>query len=169
MELELVDVLDLIPHPLAIVTAGGPETPDRRGGMTAAWISRVSWDPPLIAVSMAPTRYTYKLIKEFKAFAIHILSKKYEKIALEVFGALGGRNIDKFAVSGIEPVKAKNIVAPVIPDVPLVLECELVAEYVVGDHVIVIGRVVKGYKGSEDPPLVWLNSQTFEIGKQLKK
>lgn len=162
-ELDPFEALELFPHPLTIITAGDPDDPSKRGGMTAAWVSRVSWDPPLIAVAMTATRHTYKLIKEYKAFAVHVISKRHEKIALEIFGSLSGRDIDKFAKAGIKPIKAKNIVAPIIPDAPIILECKLVAEYIAGDHIIVVGEVIKGYRGSVEPPLVWMNSLSFEV------
>lgn len=162
-ELDPFESLDSIPHPLAIITAGDVEKPGKRGGMTAAWISRVSWDPPLVAIAMTKTRYTYQLIKEFKAFVINIVSKKFEKMALEIFGSLSGKNIDKFNLAGIQPIKAEKIVAPIIPGVPVAMECRYIAEYDAGDHVVIIGEVVKGYRYSEDPPLVWMGSSSYEV------
>ncbi|MEM1931732.1 MAG: flavin reductase family protein [Sulfolobales archaeon] len=162
-ELSPFEVLDLVPHPLVIVTAGDPDTPGKRGGMTAAWVTRVSWDPPLIAVAMTKGRHTYSLIKEFGAFAVHVVSKKFERIALEVFGSLSGKNVDKFEKAGVKPIRAEKVKAPIIPGVPAIMECKLVVEYETGDHVIVVGEVVKGYRGSDDRPLVWLNSSTTEL------
>ncbi|MEM3980222.1 MAG: flavin reductase family protein [Ignisphaera sp.] len=162
-EIDLFKALDLVPQPLIIVTAGDPETPGKRGGMTVAWYSRVSWNPPLIAISIAPSRYTYQLIKEYKAFAVNVVSKKHEKIALEIFGTLSGKHIDKFAKAGIQPIKAQAITAPIIPESPIVLECKLLTEFPVGDHVVVISEVVKAYKGSEDHPLVWYKGKCCNI------
>ena len=161
--IDVFEALDLIPHPLAIVTAGDPQTPGRRGGMTAAWVSRVSWDPPLIAVAISPKRFTYQLIKEFKAFAVHLVSKELEDVAMNVFGSLSGRDVDKFAKAGIEPLKAQVITAPIIPQSPLVIECKLVAEYPAGDHVIVVGEAVKAYKTSTKPLLIWHESQAKQV------
>jgi flavin reductase (DIM6/NTAB) family NADH-FMN oxidoreductase RutF len=162
-ELDVLTALDLLPHPLAIVTAGDPDRPGRRGGMAAAWVSRVSWEPPLVAVALAPSRYTYQLIREFKAFAVHTVSKGLEKVAMDVFGSLSGREVDKFGVAGIRPVRAERVVAPVIPSAPLILECRLVAEYPAGDHVIVVGEVVKAYRGSGEKPLAWYDSRSAEL------
>ncbi|MDK6028818.1 flavin reductase family protein [Ignisphaera sp. 4213-co] len=162
--IDVFEALDLVPHPLVIVTAGDPEKPGRRGGMTAAWVSRVSWDPPLIAVAMSPKRYTYSLIKEFKAFAVNLVSKELENAAMNIFGNLSGREVDKFEKAGIKPLKAEKVVAPLIPSAPLILECKLVAEYPAGDHIIVVGEVVKAYKASNSPPMLWHESQA----KQLK-
>jgi Conserved protein/domain typically associated with flavoprotein oxygenases, DIM6/NTAB family len=131
--------------------------------MAAAWVSRVSWEPPLVAVALAPSRYTYQLIREFKAFAVHTVSKGLEKVAMDVFGSLSGREVDKFEVAGIRPVRAERVVAPVIPSAPLILECRLVAEYPAGDHVIVVGEVVKAYRGSGEKPLAWYDSRSAEV------
>ncbi|RLF05209.1 MAG: hypothetical protein DRK00_05030 [Thermoprotei archaeon] len=49
--------------------------------MTAAWISRVSWDPLLLIISMAPTRYTLELIKERGEFVVNVVGESLEKVA----------------------------------------------------------------------------------------
>lgn len=161
--LEPSNALELIPQPLAIVTAGDPGKPGERGGMTAAWISRVSWHPPLVAIAMTRKRHTYSLIRKYSAFAVHVVSKKFVDTAIEVFGSLSGRSVDKFELAGIEPARAETVIAPIAPGFPVVLECRLVAEYEVGDHVLVIGEVVKGYIQSDEEPVVWINSSAREI------
>lgn len=161
-EINPFEALEKIPYPLTVVTAGDPERPGKRGGMAVAWLTRVSWSPPLVALSVAPGRYTYQLIKEYKAFAVHVVSKSMEKLAIDVFGGMSGKNVDKFKVAGVEPVKARAITAPIIPVAPIIMECKLVGEYVVGDHVMLIGEVVKAYKGEEMPPLIYLEGYAVE-------
>ncbi|MCC6022365.1 MAG: flavin reductase family protein [Desulfurococcaceae archaeon] len=158
-----LELIEEIPHPLVLVLAGDPEKPRRRGGMTAAWVSRVSWDPPIIAVSIAPERYTYELIKEFKVFTINSVSKEFRDLAMNVFGVLSGKDVDKFEVAKVRPGKARKVLAPVIPSSPLILECEYVNEFVVGDHVVVLGRVVDVYRGSESLPLAYYRGTAVEI------
>jgi flavin reductase (DIM6/NTAB) family NADH-FMN oxidoreductase RutF len=51
-DLDVFEALDIVLHPLVIVTVGNPEDPCKRGDTTAKWFSRVSRDPPLIAVSI---------------------------------------------------------------------------------------------------------------------
>ncbi len=158
-----LELIEEIPHPLALVLAGDPERPRKRGGMTAAWISRVSWNPPMITVSIAPERYTYELIKEFKAFTINLVSKELNDLAMNVFGVLSGKDVDKFEVAKIKPHKAKKVLAPIIPSSPLILECEYVNEFTVGDHMVVIGKVIDVYKGSNTLPLVYYKGTVAEI------
>ena len=155
--------LSYVPHPLVIVTVGDPGKPGKRNGMTAAWVSRVSWDPPLVMVSIAPSRYTFELLKEFKEFAINVVSKKLVEPAMEVFGAISGRDRDKFEAAGITPEKAKKILAPVLKEAPVVLECKVVNMVEAGDHMIVIGEVVEAYKNNDDEPVVQYKDAVREL------
>ncbi|MEM4035888.1 MAG: flavin reductase family protein [Fervidicoccaceae archaeon] len=152
-----------IPHPLAIVTAGDPSKPGERGGMAAAWLSRVSWKPPMVAVSIHPSRHTLELVRRFGAFAVNLVSRRLEEATMRVFGELSGREADKFSVAGITPRPARRIVAPVISEAPVVLECNLVKTVEVGDHVLVIGEVVEAYKNSDEEPMVWLRGETRRL------
>jgi len=162
-DLDIFEALDLIPYPLAIVTAGDPKIVGKRGGMTVAWLTRVSWNPPLIGIAIGTTRFTYELIREYKAFAIHIVSKKLENLAYGVFGSRSGRDIDKFSASGIEPINGRKVKAPIIPLSPVILECEYVNEFRTGDHVFIIGRVVDAYKGIDESPLTFYKGASAEV------
>jgi flavin reductase (DIM6/NTAB) family NADH-FMN oxidoreductase RutF len=131
--------------------------------MTAAWVTRVSWDPPLIAVSIAPSRYTFELIKESKEFAINIVGEKLEKVAYGIFGSKSGRHVDKLKESEVRFGKAESIKAPVIEDSTVALECRLVKTVEVGDHVLVVGEVVGATKFSEEEPLVFIYGGSARI------
>ena len=162
-QIEPIEGPEYIPHPLAIVTVGDPGDPKRRNGMTAAWVSRVSWNPPIVVVSIAPSRYTLQLIKEFGEFAINLVSEKLVDKANKIFGYLSGRDVDKFAEAGIEPERARVITAPVMKEAPVVLECKVRHYVTAGDHVIVLGEVVAAYRNSDEKPVVWLGGQVRRI------
>lgn len=147
--------LDYMPHPLVIVTAGDPDASGRRGGMTAAWLSRVSWDPPLVAVAIVPERFTLELIREKGEFAINVVGPSLRDAAFGVFGSVSGRQVDKFEASGAKMAKAKSVTAPVLADAVISIECKLEKVVEAGDHVIVIGRVVDAYRMKEEEPLVF--------------
>jgi len=150
-----IEALDYVPHPLVIVTAGDPDKPGRRGGMTAAWVSRVSWDPPLVTVAIAPERFTLELVRERGEFAINVVGPSLREAAFGVFGSVSGRRVDKFEKSGVKMVKAKSVTAPALADSVISIECKLEKVVEAGDHVIVIGRVVDAYKMREEEPLVF--------------
>lgn len=161
--MSLFELLEEVPHPLAIVTAGKHDEPGRRGGMTAAWLSRVSYEPPLLAVSVAPTRHTYALVREFGAFAVNIVSRSLVEAAMGVFGSVSGWHVDKFVRSRIVPVSARRVVAPVIPNAALVAECRYVTEFRVGDHVLIVGEVVEAYRGTNELPVVYFRGSPAEL------
>jgi len=43
--------------------------------MAVAWHTYLSFDPPLYGISIAPKRYTYKLLKESQEFNCNFLNK----------------------------------------------------------------------------------------------
>ncbi|MEM0024535.1 MAG: flavin reductase family protein [Thermofilaceae archaeon] len=163
MELDPFEALDYLPQPLVIVTAGDPERAGRRGGMTAAWVSRVSWDPPLLAVAMAPARYTLELIKERGEFVVNVIGKSLEKEAFGVFGSVSGRTTDKFESSKVKLAKAKCVTAPVLADAIVALECKLEKLVEVGDHILAVGRVVCAQKLRDEKPLVFYQLGSIEL------
>ncbi len=163
MSLSTFELLDDVPHPLAIIAAGKYDEVGKRGGMTAAWLSRVSFHPPLMAVAISPYRHTYKLIIEYRAFTINLVSKELENITMEVFGSLSGRDVDKFKACGIEPLSARRVLAPVIPKSPLVIECRYAEDFKIGDHMVVIGEVVDAYRLSDEVPLIYLKGTSARV------
>jgi len=68
---------------------------DKINGMTAAWVSQVSFKPRLLAVAIAPQRYTYELIKNSGMFCINVLGKDQIELAKH-FGFKSGKNVNKF-------------------------------------------------------------------------
>ena len=111
---------------------------DRANGMTAAWVSQVSFKPRLLAVAIAPQRYTYELIKNSGMFCICVLSKDQLELAKH-FGFKSGKNYDKF--KGIEVRPSTNGI-PVLKECIAFFECELAGECKAGDHMIVLGEVI---------------------------
>ncbi|CAD7779322.1 hypothetical protein BLFGPEAP_02223 [Candidatus Methanoperedenaceae archaeon GB50] len=64
-------------HGVYIVTTKSGE---RKNGMTAAWVSQVSFKPPLIMAAIAPARYTYGLDQVFWLFCCEYTCSRPEGI-----------------------------------------------------------------------------------------
>ncbi|MGC9110174.1 MAG: flavin reductase family protein [Caldimicrobium sp.] len=106
-------------------------------GMTAAWVSQVSFKPRLLAVAIAPQRYTYELIEKSKVFCINVLSEDQIELAKH-FGFQSGRKINKFETV---PFKYALKGSPVILSAIAYFECEVTHMYETGDHIMVVGEV----------------------------
>ncbi len=123
---------------------------DKLNGMTAAWVSQVSFNPLLLAVSVAPERYTYELIKASERFCVNVLGRQGTELA-EKFGFTSGRYTDKF--KDIQYSLSRNQL-PVLRDAIAYFECELVNEFEVGDHFLLVGKVTDyGVLNLDDEPL----------------
>ena len=49
---------------------------ERMNGITVAWLTRVSWDPPMVAISVGKTRYSHELLLKSHGFAVCIMGKE---------------------------------------------------------------------------------------------
>ncbi len=138
-------------------------TRDRINGMTAAWVMQLSFNPAMIAVSIAPARYTHDLIKESGYFCVNALPKGTEDVARH-FGFKTGRKTDKF--KGITYTNALNG-SPVLDSAYIYLECKLAHVYEIGDHSLFLGSIVDiGELKKDAEPLIFRWESFF--GKDKK-
>lgn len=112
--------------------------------ITIAWSMPLSINPPMVAISISPKRYSYKLIKESKEFVINIPTMEIlEKIV--ICGKVSGKEYDKFKKAELTPIPAKSVKPPIIKECIAHLECKLMDTLVVGDHGLFIGKVMDAY------------------------
>ncbi len=123
--------------PTIIVTCGSIDKPN---AITLAWSMVVSKTPPLIAISIAPERYSHKLISENKEFVINVPASSQLDVVM-VCGTRSGRNYDKFSHPGLTATAAESVQTVAISECPGRLECALVNSISAGDHTIFIGEV----------------------------
>ena len=124
-----------ISHGVYIITV---RTKEKINGMTAAWVSQVSFQPLLLMVSIGPARYTHNLIKESGYFAINTLDEDMQNYAA-AFGFKSGRKADKF--QGVSYSDAPNG-SPILDGALAFFECKVVDTFTAGDHTLFIGEVV---------------------------
>lgn len=112
----------------------------RRNAFTAAWLTQVSFEPLLVALSVNPGHASYPILHQSGTFAVSVLSEDQIEAARR-FGTVSGREHDKLEGSGWRPARGG---APVLRDALAWLECEVAGRAAAGDHEIVLGRVVDG-------------------------
>ncbi len=123
-----------IPQGVFIITT---QANDKINGMTAAWVSQVSFKPRLLSVAIAPQRYTYELIEKSRVFCINVLSEDQVELAKH-FGFTSGRKVNKFENI---PYKYALKGSPVLLSSVAYFECEVTHLYETGDHILVVGEV----------------------------
>jgi flavin reductase (DIM6/NTAB) family NADH-FMN oxidoreductase RutF len=131
---------------------------DLANGMTAAWVSQVSLNPLLIMTSIAPSRYSHRLIRDSGIFAINVLDSSQVELAKR-FGYKSGRKVDKLA--GLEWISAATG-APVLPQAYAYFDLKLVDTCNAGDHTLFVGEVVEAkILHPQAQPLVFKKSDFF--------
>lgn len=112
----------------------------QRDAFTAAWITQVSFDPLLLAVSINPDNASYEMLHASGAFTVNVLKQGQLELA-RLMGTRSGREEDKLAGIRFRPGRTG---APILEDALAYFECELMGRTRAGDHELVLGRVVDG-------------------------
>jgi len=124
---------------------------DARGIFTANWLSQVSFDPPLLMVSIERESSTLPLIQSSRTFAIAPLASGSRELA----GSLGKPRIrtgDKYDALGFETVSTRDGI--LVPAEALgFVACIVQSVTDAGDSVMVVGEIVEAIKFGDDSPL----------------
>jgi flavin reductase (DIM6/NTAB) family NADH-FMN oxidoreductase RutF len=112
----------------------------QRDAFTAAWITQVSFEPLLLAVSINPENASYEMLHASGGFTVNVLKHGQLELARRM-GTRSGREEDKLA--GIRS-RLGRTGAPILEDALAYFECELMGRIRAGDHELVLGRVVDG-------------------------
>jgi len=147
------EVIDLLTHGVYII---GVKYGPRINGMTAAWVSQVSSQPPMISVAVGKSHYTSELIPKAKSFSVNILSPDQIEVARKC-GFISGRRQNKLQE---EELTYQATGAPILSISTGYLDCELSHQIEMGDHILFIGTVIKA-NNKNQPVLIYRSSDFF--------
>lgn len=128
-------------YPTPIMLVGTYDASGRPNIMTAAWGGICCSSPPCVNVSLRKATYTYGNIVQQGVFTINIPSDQYA-VQADYCGMVSGKKADKFAETGLTPVRSALVNAPYIEELPLVLECKLVHQIELGLHTLFVGEIL---------------------------
>ncbi len=131
-------------HPMHTVLLSCVGKTGKPNVLPLAWAMPTSRDPALVAVSVAPTRYSHGLIEETGEFVVNLPTVDIIKETLAC-GRTSGRNSDKFVETGLTPLPARKVKAPIIKECIAHLECKLHSQFKTGDHTVFVGEVIEAY------------------------
>ncbi|MCL2149992.1 MAG: flavin reductase family protein [Dehalococcoidia bacterium] len=115
---------------------------------TVAWGGIVCSTPPMVGISLRPSRFTYKCIKEHSTFSVNIPS--ITQVAETDFcGIISGSKIDKVFACDFHIFYGALKTAPLIEECPMNLECTLSEMTTLGSHVLMIGEIIESYVSEE--------------------
>lgn len=167
----------LYPLPVVMVSCGNME---KSNIITVAWTGIINTNPPKVYISVRPTRYSYKLIKESREFVINLTNIKLSK-ATDWCGVKTGEKIDKFKEMGLHKEKANFVKCPLIEESPVSVECKVTEIKELGTHHMFIADVLAinandkyinkngGFDISKCDLITYSNGHYYQLGKKLGK
>jgi flavin reductase (DIM6/NTAB) family NADH-FMN oxidoreductase RutF len=116
--------------------------------ITIAWTGTVASDPVMVSIAVRPERYSYSIIKQSGEFVINVPNRRMVR-AVDLCGVISGKDCDKFKETGLTPVPAQHVKAPVVAEAPLALECRVSSVIPLGSHDLFLANVL-GVQVEED-------------------
>lgn len=127
-------------HPAKITMAIVKDKNDKFNAITLEWFMRTSIKPPMFAISVAHSRYSYECLQSFRYFNLCFPSPELVEMT-KISGSKSGRDIDKFAECQVDYFPGKLAKLPIIRNAAATFECEIISQVKSGDHTIFAGEV----------------------------
>ena len=109
--------------------------------ITLAWATPVSIKPPMVAIAVAPSRFSHDIIARSREFVVNVPGSALLQ-AVWYCGTVSGRNGDKFEGAGLTELAARMVGAPLVAECFGHIECRVVKATKLGDHTLFAGEAV---------------------------
>jgi flavin reductase (DIM6/NTAB) family NADH-FMN oxidoreductase RutF len=134
---------------VAVIGARGAK--GEMAGMTVNSLTSVSMEPPLVLFCPSRTLAAFDVYANAKHFSVSILPERCEAVS------------NHFARSGTDkwnaiPHSEGPYGSPFLDHVLAAMECEVVARHEAGDHLIVLGEVLRIVGSASEEPLIFFRS-----------
>lgn len=116
---EIDPIFDRIGKDWMLITADNGDTVNT---MTASWgCCGILWNRPIAVCFVRPQRFTYTVLERTDYFTLSFFDDSYRH-ALRYCGKHSGRDGDKFAATGLTPIRENGCAYPA--EAHLVLKCK---------------------------------------------
>lgn len=157
----LAQALETLRSGLYVVTS---QKDGELAGCTAVWVSRVSFNPPLLAVTLAPTRHTYKVIEKSRRFCINVLGES----SLDVARRFGFNTGDSGKFEHVQYHVSESEM-PVLDQAVAWFDCTVASILETGDHRVLIGEVQASARQGNEKPAVYIAESFYADAPALAK
>ena len=165
----------LYPVPVVLVSCGDR---DSANIITIAWCGVVCSKPPLLSISIRPSRHSHNIIKSSGDFVINIPTSNLLK-ETDICGTVSGRDKDKFGLCKFTKADPSIVKSPMIKECPTNIECKVTKILSLGAHDMFIGEVIKVHRDtsildkegnpdySKASPIVFNHGEYWSLGKKI--
>ena len=142
----------LNPLPAVLVSVG--DSPETWNILTVAWTGTVCTNPPMLSISVRPERASYPEIVRTMEFTVNLTTEEMAW-ATDFCGVRSGRATDKWAATGLTPLRGEAVSSPTIEQSPLSIECRVKEIMHLGSHDMILADVLNVRADSR-----WLDEET---------
>ncbi len=128
----------LYPVPVVLVTRGAG---DEMNVFTVNRIASCNAEPPMISISVRPSRASHDLIARLEEFVVNIPWPEMELVG-DFVGAATVRDTDKWAETGLTPLPAAVVRLPLLAECAVNLECSVQRQIQLPSHTLFVAEVV---------------------------
>ena len=166
----------LYPLPAVMVSVTDGEGNDNI--ITVAWAGTVCTNPPMVSISVRPSRFSYDMLCKTKEFVLNLTTEELA-YATDYCGLRSGRDVDKFQQLHLTKEKADHVKAPMIGESPVNIECKVRKIEKLGSHHMFLADVVavhadeaymdknKKFQFNQSHPIVYSHGEYLGLGKKL--
>ena len=153
-------VLWAMPSGLYVI---GSRAGERRNAMTANWVTQVSFDPKLVAVSIEKEAFTHELVAEGGVFVVNLVAQD-DRAIVRKFTKPVEVDLDAHTLNGFA-FRDGATGAPILDQAVAFVECEVRHPIDVGGHTLFVGEVVDAaFQGAEDTPVLGMGDTRMNYG-----
>lgn len=152
---ELRNTLGCFATGVAVITTVSEGYPPL--GITINSFASVSLDPPLVLWSLDRESTTYAAFEAATHYTVNILTESQQALSNQF------TKTEERQMKGLAYQTGKNG-CPILPDVLAFIECEIEQRLEGGDHVILLGRVMR-FERHEGYPLLFAQGQYAQVAK----
>lgn len=150
---------------ISLITSNGP---NGQNVMAAEWTMQISYKPMLIAVFIHEGSNTLENIKKTKQFGVNVASEKQSTL-VSIAGGYSRKEIDKLNIhNSFQVLESKKTEIPLIADCLINAKCKLFTIRKIGDHAMVVGRIISIRYDETKKPLVYHRNRYFRIGSIIE-
>jgi len=138
----------LASHPagVVVITALDAQGPL---GLTATSFVSISLDPPLVGFAVYVGSRTWQRLRHVRTLVVHMLAEEQHALAAR----FATRGVDRFGAETSWATLTSG--EPLLADVTSWVRCNIVEQVSLGDHFLVVGRVLDACCDGERAPLVY--------------
>lgn len=165
-------------YPLPAVMVSVTDGQGNDNIITVAWTGTICTNPPMVYISVPPSRYSYEMLKKTGEFVINLTTEELA-FATDYCGVRSGRDVDKFKEAHLTKEPAQFVKAPMIKESPVSIECRVTEVKELGSHHMFLAEVLAVHAQQEyidknnkfqlnkAKPIVYSHGEYLGTGKSL--